>query len=191
MHYSAQYLKISEKLSSQKDLPKEKRRIFSDIELPKLTFSQPREIYETVKQQFKNAEWQPKGETRVTKTEKPKPQTNANNVTNKDQTEKPKYKCLYYCDKHSDRDCVLKHIEYWRKPHDEYKNDATKIHNLFLPEPVLNKKYPLETEGYVTFKSDCGGFNNLRYPSDSSIPFFTYEYSLKGKHMNLSLVSLG
>eukprot|EP00485_Elphidium_margaritaceum_P003282 CAMPEP_0202690512 /NCGR_PEP_ID=MMETSP1385-20130828/5473_1 /ASSEMBLY_ACC=CAM_ASM_000861 /TAXON_ID=933848 /ORGANISM="Elphidium margaritaceum" /LENGTH=88 /DNA_ID=CAMNT_0049345779 /DNA_START=196 /DNA_END=462 /DNA_ORIENTATION=+ len=56
---SSLYERIACKLSSQENLPKEQRRIFDDIELPKLPFSQPREIYDTIKQQFNAAKWQP------------------------------------------------------------------------------------------------------------------------------------
>eukprot|EP01083_Nonionella_stella_P064766 169108_1 len=150
---------ISAKLESQKHLPQEQRRIFSDIQLPPLPFSQPREIYDTVKEQFKNAKWKPESEKNITPkpTKKPTPSP----VVAKP-AKRSKYGCLYYCEMIRDRDCVLKHIQYWRKPHDKYDNDMDKIHKLFLPEPVLNKNYPMQSEGYVTFKSDCGGFNNLR-----------------------------
>ena len=57
---------------------------------------------------------------------------------------------------------MLKHIEYWRKPHDNYGNDTNKIHEFFLSKPVINDKYPIDTSGYITFQSDCAGFNHMR-----------------------------
>ena len=57
---------------------------------------------------------------------------------------------------------MLKHIEYWRKPHDNYGEDINKIHEFWKSEPNLNEEYPIKSEGFITFKSDCGGFNNLR-----------------------------
>lgn len=70
MHdHAIQFQIISQKLESQKNLPKEQRRIYSDIKLPELPFNQPREVYEEVKREFKAAQWQPPGEERVT----PKP----------------------------------------------------------------------------------------------------------------------
>ena len=57
---------------------------------------------------------------------------------------------------------MLKHIEYWRKPHDNYGNDTNKIHEFFLSKPVINNKYPIHTSGYITFQSDCSQFNHRR-----------------------------
>ena len=86
MHdHAVQFAFISKKLESQKDLPKEQRRIYSDIVLPELSHPQPREVYDMVKQQFKAAEWQPVGEKRETPkpTKKPTPSPTTTTTTAK------------------------------------------------------------------------------------------------------------
>ena len=55
-----QLLFVAQRLKDQSHLPFEQRRIYQPIELPDLSkYSQPREVYDKVKSEFENAEWQP------------------------------------------------------------------------------------------------------------------------------------
>ena len=55
-----QLLFVSSRLKSQMDLPLEQRRIYEPIQLPDISkYSQPREVYDKIKSEFENAEWQP------------------------------------------------------------------------------------------------------------------------------------
>eukprot|EP01084_Bolivina_argentea_P255512 429781_1 len=52
---------IAQRINLQLDKPKNARRIFEPIQLDDLSaYLQPREVYDVVKSQFKNANWQPK-----------------------------------------------------------------------------------------------------------------------------------
>ena len=57
---SKQLFKIAQIMNKQTNIPKEQRRLYDDIQLADLSqYAQPREIYDIVKTQFKNAKWQP------------------------------------------------------------------------------------------------------------------------------------
>merc|ERR1712228_349154 len=51
---------IASILKQQSNKPREKQRIYTPIKLNDLSaYSQPRKVYDSVKSQFKNADWQP------------------------------------------------------------------------------------------------------------------------------------
>ena len=77
-NHAQQMAELTRKLKAQSDLPREKRRIWSDIELPEIPFKQPRSVHDKVKEQFKNARWKPKAEqttAKPTKSPTPSPVT--------------------------------------------------------------------------------------------------------------------
>ena len=48
------------KNNNNNDVPLYKQRIWKDIELPKLPYQQPKSVYQEIKKEFENAQWQPK-----------------------------------------------------------------------------------------------------------------------------------
>ena len=181
----------------QKSLNLEHIRLWKPQPLRKLEFQQPSYITEMIKSEYKRAEWHPKDEKtqysinyeilpkdyldrigytkqkeqeqKEKEKQKEKEDNNSNDNDSNDRFIKPSgnYKCLYYCDVVYDYDCVLKHLQYWRKSQESAKT-LTQIQSELESLPLskeLNtnvENYPRNSRGFLTFKNDCGGFNNLR-----------------------------
>ena len=146
-------------------------RIWKPQALRKLDFQQPAYITEMIKSEYKRAEWHPKNDKKeITinydilpkdylnrigyKNAQSKNEEKENNDKN-DIYIKPSgnYKCLHYCnDDVYNYNCVLKHLEYWRKSQESPKT-LQQIQQELSSVPLLQSlnnnvlNYPINSRG--------------------------------------------